>query len=170
MKVCPKCGTPQKDENTCCIECGAVLRGELSAEEKAQLALRQQEEHKKRVLYGGFLESDPEDPFSMNLKQRIIAILNLLTVIASLVVMVGAELLPVRGPALCLVSLAYCGVAAFDLFFPEVRWSLHRLRGELRGYLCSDDPSDVYLFWHWVTPIITLVIGWLCFAAAFIVY
>ena len=29
MKLCEKCGTPQKDENFRCVECGSILPGKV---------------------------------------------------------------------------------------------------------------------------------------------
>ena len=34
MKLCEKCGTPQKDENFRCVECGAILPSPLSEKDE----------------------------------------------------------------------------------------------------------------------------------------
>lgn len=159
MKICPRCGTPQKDENTVCVECGTVLGDALSEEEGQAALARLKASMKKRPVYRGYFEYDPYDPFSLGWKQYTVAILNCAAVITALVLIFLADTLPVPHADVLICVILFCGIAAIDMFFPQINWGMTKLGAELRGVQVYDGPNGLYMFLHRMLPILAFIIG-----------
>ena len=168
MKVCPSCGTPQKNENNVCVECGAKLGNPLSPDEEQAERNRQQKGMQSRAVYRGWFEYDYLDPFALGWKHKAAAALNILLGIAAIVSMVGADYLPVGKPVICLYVTVFCIINTVELIFPEIGWELTKFKGEVRGLNVDDEPTDRYIFMHRLWVLIFTVIAVILMIYAYI--
>jgi len=85
MKKCKKCGALQNDDNSTCIDCGAILGKALSEAEAAEI-----NESLDDKLEG---MSERTEDFHVSLRDKIMGVLSLLGIIAAIIllVLVGRE-------------------------------------------------------------------------------
>ena len=85
MKKCKKCGAQQNDDNSTCIDCGAVLGKALSEAEEAEI-----NENLDDKLEG---MSERTEDFYVPLRDKIMGVLSAIGIIAAIIllVLVGRE-------------------------------------------------------------------------------
>ncbi len=154
MKFCQSCGTPQKDENRTCIECGAVL-GEPISEKEAMARQREMDEAMKRAA-----AASVDDPLALTPLDRVMAVVDVVGIVASVV-----ALLLLHANEYAYIGLLLFAVAFVDTAFPKINWFFEELRIQMRANVTSADPSDWYLFTRKI-----LVIALPVFAALALAY
>ncbi len=145
MKLCEKCGTPQKDENFRCVECGAILPGPLS--EKDEEIIEEQ--------ISDFIRDavDKSDDFHVGTKEKILIAVDILGIILSFVVMIFFSP-QTGGDAICLWCAVIYALGAVNTAFPKLGWALERLR--MARYIDNAydlEPSDWYITSRKITNI-----------------
>ena len=150
MKLCQKCGTPQKDENFRCVECGAILPSPLSEKDEEII-----EEQISDYIDGA---ADRSDDFYVGTREKILVAADILGIILSVVVMIFFS--PESdGDAICLWCAVLFALGAVHTAFPKLGWALEKLR--LARYVDTYDlsPSDWYITSQKIMKIAIPVIG-----------
>ena len=136
MKLCEKCGTPQKDENFRCVECGTILPKPLN--EKEEEIIENQisdyiDEHASRT-----------DPFYVSRADKVMIAVDLAGLLASVVTLLFFS--PTSDEdALSLVCIFLFAFSALDTAFPQIQWFFEKLRVEMHYHVEHLEPSDLYL-------------------------
>lgn len=171
MKKCKKCGAVQENDNTTCIDCGSVLGAPVNETEQSML----EEEISDRVESMSETTAD----FYISAKDKVIGIIAIALVIASIVMMV------IIANALDRIddvwkdkyqqsSLWFLGSAMFlagaAIFFLAPKflcWSYTR-RIRYIANIERLEPSASYLFLYKIAKYIPFVAGCVLFAVALI--
>lgn len=150
MKLCEKCGTPQKDENFRCVECNAILPKPLSEEDEEII----------EDQISDYIDNAAErsDDFYIGTHEKILIAADILGFILSFVVMIFFS--PKSdGDAICLWCAVLFALGAVNTAFPKLSWALEKLR--LSRYVDTYDlsPSDWYITSQKIMKIAVPVIG-----------
>lgn len=157
MKFCQSCGTPQKDENRTCIECGALL-GEPISKAEAMARQREMDESLKRAA-----AASVDDPLALTTLDRVIAGLDLAGIVLSVL-----ALLLLHANEFAFWGLALFAAAFVDTAFPRINWFFEELRIQMRSDVTSAEPSDWYLISRKILIIALPVLGALALAYSLI--
>jgi len=137
MKLCEKCGTPQKDENFRCVECGSILPGPLSDKEEEII----------EDQISDFIEDTVHrsDDFYVGTKEKILIAVDILGIVMSFVVAIFFS--PESGgDAICLWCAVIYALGAVHTAFPRLGWFFEKLR--IARYVDNAydlSPSDWYI-------------------------
>lgn len=136
MKLCEKCGTPQKDENFRCVECNAILPKPLSEKEEEII-----EDQISDYISNA---ADKSDDFTVGTREKILIAVDILGIILSFVVMIFFSR-ESDGDAICLWCALLFVLGAVHTAFPRLGWFFEKLR--LSRYVDTYDlsPSDWYI-------------------------
>lgn len=136
MKLCEKCGTPQKDENFRCVECGAILPKPLSDKEEEII-----EDQISDYIDDA---ADRSDDFHVGTREKLLIAADILGFIMSFVVMIFFSDKS-EGDYICLMTALLFALVAVNTAFPKLSWALEKIR--LSRYVDTYDlsPSDWYV-------------------------
>lgn len=148
MKFCQSCGTPQKDENRTCIECGAIL-GESISKGEAMARQREMDEAMKRAA-----AASVDDPLALTTLDRVMAGVDLAGLVASVL-----AILLLHANEFAYIGLLLFAVAFVDTAFPRINWFFEELRIQMRSSVTSAEPSDLYLISRKILIIALPVLG-----------
>ena len=153
MKLCEKCGTPQKDENFRCVECNAILPKPLSDKEEEII----------EDQISDYIDDAAErsDDFYVGTREKILIAADILGIIMSFVVMIFFSHKP-DGDYICLMCAFLFALGAIHTAFPKLGWALEKIR--LSRYVDTYDlsPSDWYITSQKIMKIAIPVIAALC--------
>jgi len=150
MKLCKNCGTPQKDENFRCVECGAILPKPLSD--------REEEIIEEQISDYIDEAADRSDDFYVGTREKILIAADILGLVMSFVVMIFFSP-ETQGDAICLWCALLFVLGAVNTAFPKLGWEIEKIR--LARYVDASDlsPSDHYVVTRKITNIAIPVIG-----------
>lgn len=155
VKKCEKCGTTQKNSNTRCVNCDAVLGAPLTkAEEEAVSS-----EIARRITD----LSDRTDLFYVSPFRRAIGMISAVTAALCIIWyfliynITGDSRDYILGPLEALFCFAF---TAFELLFPEQAWKLSRF-GDLWKYDADLSPSDFWISLGRGLSYLFFGLGWL---------
>ncbi len=160
MKVCPKCKTPQKDENHHCIECGTALGAPIGERDEQHL-LQQADDRLKHAMHERYLErfyqvGRPE--------YWIVAVDVLLYLVSMVLLYLCADSVP--HPIFLLLPWGLCFIGGVITLFPMFTWKLVRILLLLssRRYYYDDmydleEPKDGFIIFHRIFRILCPVCG-----------
>ncbi len=166
MKICMRCGTPQKDSNQTCVECGAVLGGPMDAEKAEQIQTMQKDQLDDIMEHPRYF--DPYDLEYVGPIQKILVAIDILLILASLILLNFQTPLPVKTPACCGLTLVFCIVAAIDTAFPWLSFELELISVRMRFKVDDPEPSDSFVFMHRLIDLVLPILGIGCMLAAFL--
>ena len=119
MKVCKSCSAINSDDRSVCVDCGERLGKPLSENEAN--ALEEQTHKNTEKLYNG------EDPFHINLFDKIVGVLCGLGCLAGCGMWIGGLVTDGNlGHMIAGIILLFAG--AVDCFVPQLVWELEELR------------------------------------------
>lgn len=150
MKLCEKCGTPQKDENFRCVECGAILPSPLSDKEE-EIIEEQISDYIDKA-------ADRSDDFTVGTREKIIVAADILGIVLSVIVMIFFSHEP-DGDYICLMCALMFAMGAVDTAFPKLSWALEKLRLSRYVDTYALSPSDRYVISRRIMQIAIPVIG-----------
>ena len=134
MKVCKECGAVQQDERIFCIDCGEKLDDPISKTEESKIA--------KEISNSIDVQYDKSDPFAVDLPMKIVAALNIIAAIFSLVMFIISDR-PEK--SVVLISFIWYAFSFTDALFPEIIWTLTKFRDFFRYDNFDDlEPSFIY--------------------------
>ena len=161
MKQCTKCGTTQKNSNTRCVNCDAVLGAPLTKDEEEALSYEISQTITELA--------NTTDPFYVSPLRRIIGMISVVMIaLCVLWFMIFNITGDNRDYILgALVAIIFFIVPAFELLFPETAWKLSRL-GDTWKYGIELSPSDMWVSFSRGLSYFFFGAGWLAVAFAII--
>ena len=155
MKLCEKCGTPQKDENFRCVECGNILPEPLSDKEEEIINSRISE----------YIDSQAErtEDFYVTNFDKIMIALDIIGFIVSVAVLIFRSPLT-NTDALCIYTAGFFGFMAIDTTFPKILWFFEKLRVQMRYHVDDLQPSDTYLITRKIMIVVIPIIAYMILA------
>lgn len=152
MKVCEKCGTPQKDENFRCVECGAILGKPLSDEE----------EERAEDMISDYIDEHAArtDPFYVSRTDKILVAVNIVGLIAAVVMMLFRSNSS-DTDCICFLFAVIFLLMAIDTAFPQIQWFFEKLRVEMHYHVEHLEPSDLYLLGRKIMKVVIPVFGYM---------
>lgn len=159
MKLCEKCGTPQKDDNFRCIECGAILPEPLSEKEQEIIEDKISDYIEEKV--------ETTDDFYVNKFDKAMAILD------GIGIVVSALILFLRRPigeheAVCFLSILLFAIAGVEALFPKLSWFFEEMRVKMRYHVEKLHPSDTYLIVRKLVIAVCTALGYMAIFYAFV--
>lgn len=151
MKLCPKCGAPQKNSRSTCIDCGTRLGKPLTQEELAQYQL----DHNLGRMIDDMAERT--DDFYVSRWAWVLVALNAVCFVAALCVLVFGRTW--ANAKLVLLPLICAPAGAAFLAFPRLFWRLQQLRISLVYDIDGLSPSFYWIVMQKVAGVLFTAIS-----------
>ena len=152
MKKCEKCGTPQKDSNFRCVECGAILGKPLSGAEEERM--------KEQISDYIADRAERTEDFYITRLDKIMIALDVLGILASLwYLLLGPK--NRDGQGICLFLILIFLLAGINTAFPKIAWTLEKWRVEMRYHVENLEPSDWYLITRKIINVVFPILAYM---------